>query len=280
MASTFRFHSMQSVPAMARTGASARPSTCLVVGSSNFTTSTGALPSGVARGRQVALLRSLQVTMPRPYSPAQTVRVGATLRGLFGDSGTANDVMDTIVSELKRSYLENSVKLGLDPDRIAEFLLLGPAAALVGNDGVNDAARANLERDGNYIKQLDGSLRQRVNTDASYSLDRWKGFAKNVADDVTQQGGAAWDSSLLALAPSSVVLAAKATGKQIESAAESALPWVAGAAILGGGAYLLVVTGAIGPLLGRFFRKRSTSPGFAGLKSRRKGSKRRKSARR
>lgn len=113
------------------------------------------------------------------------------------------------------------------------------ANELVGNTDEEAAIAANLNQTQAFIQQLDGDLRNAVDTGTNqagnpYDISQWMAFAKTVGDDIKSQTGYAWDSSGLNV----LYETAKGTYEQVKN--PFAWPWyvwalgaVAGLAILG-----------------------------------------------
>ena len=163
--------------------------------------------------------------------------------GGLGADLSPNDYMDKVVAELKRQLTVGSVKVGLNPDAVAKFLLLGPAALLFDESAQDAAARRLVQDQGANIKKLDTVLRAQVFTGKSptglpYTLKDWSKYALVIGDAIQFGTKASWDSSLIALAPSSVVLAAKKTADDVVVLGKKAAPFV-------GGAIFLYAAGAI-----------------------------------
>jgi len=136
---------------------------------------------------------------------------------------TASDYMDGVVRDLRESYVMGGVKIALNPDQLAEWDTLG----LYDNSAL-DAVESNYAQIGQFITQLDGDLRQAVISGKNaagnpYTIERWAGFAQDVAGDIQAQTGYAWDASYIASIPSSLALAAVSTWHKITS--PSSWPW-------------------------------------------------------
>jgi len=134
-----------------------------------------------------------------------------------------NSYMDNAISNLKSAYLQGGIKIALNPDNLANYV----TGNFMDNTAL-DAVEKNYSAVGGFINQLDTSLRQAVlagqnASGGAYDITRWQSFANDVASDIKDQTGYAWDSSVIATAPSSAYLAAGATAKVITN--PSLWPW-------------------------------------------------------
>jgi hypothetical protein len=157
----------------------------------------------------------------------------------FGDPDTDGSA-DKAAAELDRAYMAGAVKIGLNPDAVARFMLLGPMAVIPGVGGwlsnlltssTEAAAKKNYEDIGNYAKVWKTKLRDQAVAgfypDGNpYTWDTWFTHGRELGDDIATQTGVAWDSSVMMV----VAHTAQATVESVVDAAKavaniSRWPW-------------------------------------------------------
>lgn len=179
------------------------------------------------------------------FASSSALRMAAYRRTItmskFGDAPAnpddLNSYMDQSVSNLKDAYLKGGAQIDLNPDNLLTYVTGGAY-----DNSALDSVESAYAKIGGYIDQLDTDLRQAVlaGTNQSgnpYDITKWQSFAKDVASDISSQTQYAWDSSVIAEAPSSAILAAKATADQVSN--PFAWPWYVWAAVAVGGLYLI-----------------------------------------
>lgn len=279
---SFRQHAMQTVADDLRccTGPSARPSSCEETGAPGFTRD---LPPVKGYNGMPLLLRSLQTTAPVPVVPINRVSVGATLRSnSFGGLGLLSELADPSAVNLQMTQIVNALRgayaAGLDQINAAHGT--GLVDFFTGTSAQAASVLANYGKIPALIDQLDTQFRQQVldgqKPDGTpYTVENWISYANDIGDDIKSQASYSWDASGLTVLRET----AAATKAQVAKAAEVGLGIGTAALVIGGVGYLLVVSGAAGPLLHKLFSRGGKSTAMAGLgfdRSRHKRTKRAK----
>ena len=160
---------------------------------------------------------------------------------------------DAAVMAVERAYTAGAVKIGLNPDNIARFLLLGvgnliPVVSELFMTAAEQATRANYSRLGDQIKRWKTVYRMwavngQRDDGTPYGWNQWSGFAVDLLGSIRAQTGYNADSSTLVAVKDAAVATLQTLGSP------SRWPWWLWAGIGLGG--LAVANSLLGGLIPR-----------------------------